>query len=55
MIVEVILFLIRFITDNILIANKLSHIMNLKRKHKKGYIALKLNILKGFDRVDRIF
>ena len=42
----------RLITDNILAAYETLHTMNTGMKGKKGYMAIKLNMSKAYDRVE---
>ena len=42
----------RLITDNVLVAYELLHIMYSKKKGKKGSLALKLDTSKAYDRVE---
>lgn len=42
----------RLITDNILIAHKALHYLKTKRTERMGYMALKLDKRKAFDRVE---
>ena len=43
------------ITDNVLLAYETLHTMNCKKKGKKGYMALKLDVSKSYDRVEWTF
>ena len=43
------------ITDNVLLAYETLHAMNCKKKGKKGYMALKLDVSKSYDRVEWTF
>ncbi|KAL0306177.1 UNVERIFIED_CONTAM: putative mitochondrial protein [Sesamum radiatum] len=45
----------RLITDNVLLAFELNHFLNTKAKGGQGYIALKLDVSKAYDKVERIF
>ncbi|KAL9664105.1 hypothetical protein QQ045_019502 [Rhodiola kirilowii] len=45
----------RLITDNILIAHEVSHFIRGINKHKKGYISMKLDMSKAYDRVEWVF
>lgn len=42
----------RLITDNIIVACEIIHTMNTSMKGKVGYVALKLNMSKEYDRVE---
>ena len=42
----------RLITDNVLVAFELMHHINQKRKGKDGQMAIKLDMIKAFDRVE---
>ena len=41
----------RLITDNVLVAYETLHAMHIRRKGKKGVLALKLDVNKAYDRV----
>ena len=43
------------ITDNVLLAYETLHTMNCKKKGKKGYMALKLDVSKAYDRLEWTF
>ena len=42
----------RLITNNVLVAYEILHIMHSRKKGKKGSLALKLDISKAYDRVE---
>lgn len=42
----------RLITDNVLVAFELMHYLNNKREGKEGFISIKLDMGKAFDRVE---
>ncbi|KAL0009338.1 hypothetical protein SO802_010840 [Lithocarpus litseifolius] len=42
----------RLITDNVVIAYETLHAMHIRKKGKKGALALKLNVSKAYDRVE---
>ena len=45
----------RFITDNILIAFEILHHMKTQCSGKTGFMALKLDMSKAYDRVEWVF
>ncbi|XP_062014109.1 uncharacterized protein LOC133730559 [Rosa rugosa] len=45
----------RLITDNILVANEVAHFVHNKREGQVGYIALKLDLSKAYDRMEWAF
>ncbi|CAM8986651.1 unnamed protein product [Rhodiola kirilowii] len=42
----------RLITDNILVAHEVSHFIKGRTRQKTGYLSLKLDLSKAYDRVD---
>lgn len=42
----------RLISDNVMIAYKIMHFMKRKRRGKEGYMALKLDMSKAYDRIE---
>ncbi|KAL9681439.1 hypothetical protein QQ045_013222 [Rhodiola kirilowii] len=42
----------RLITDNILIAHEISHCMKAKNRQKTGFMSLKLDMSKAYDRIE---
>lgn len=44
--------LVRLITDKVLIAYETLHAMHIRRKGKKGALALKLDVRKAYDKVE---
>ena len=42
----------RLITDNVLLAYETLHTMHCRKKGKKGYMALKLDVSKAYGRVE---
>jgi hypothetical protein len=42
----------RLISDNVLVAYEALHTMHTKKKGKKGFMALKLDMSKAYDRVE---
>lgn len=45
----------RFITDNIMVSYEVMHFMKRKTQGKTGWMALKLDMSKGYDRVEWLF
>ena len=45
----------RLITDNMLVAYETLHAMHIRKKRKKGALALKLDVSKAYDRVEWSF
>ncbi|XP_024164012.1 uncharacterized protein LOC112170994 [Rosa chinensis] len=45
----------RLITDNILVANEMAHFVHNKRDSQDGYMALKLDLRKAYDRMEWVF
>ncbi|KAM5579239.1 hypothetical protein ABKV19_009163, partial [Rosa sericea] len=45
----------RLITDNILVANEIAHFVHNKRDGDDGFLALKLDLSKAYDRMEWIF
>ncbi|KAL9659150.1 hypothetical protein QQ045_028241 [Rhodiola kirilowii] len=45
----------RLITDNILIAHEISHYMKCQNKQKYGFLSLKLDMSKAYDRIEWSF
>lgn len=45
----------RLITDNVLVTYEVSHFLNTKRKRKEGFMSLKLDMCKVYDRVEWCF
>ncbi|XP_061999224.1 uncharacterized protein LOC133716539 [Rosa rugosa] len=45
----------RLITDNILVANEVAHFVHNKRDGSEGYMALKLDLSKAYDRMEWFF
>lgn len=42
----------RLITDNIIIANEIAHFLKGKRKGLEGFVALKIDIAKAYDKIE---
>lgn len=42
----------RLITDNILLSSEVFHFMNHNKAKKRGYMALKLDMSKAYDRIE---
>jgi hypothetical protein len=45
----------RLITDNVLVAYKALHTMSTRMKGRKGYMAIKLDMSKAYDRMEWAF
>ncbi|KAL6140490.1 hypothetical protein ACLB2K_058789 [Fragaria x ananassa] len=45
----------RLITDNILVANEIAHFVHNKKSGEEGYMALKLDLGKAYDRMEWLF
>ncbi|XP_062010699.1 uncharacterized protein LOC133727086 [Rosa rugosa] len=45
----------RLITDNILVANEMAHFVHNKREGSEGFMALKLDLSKAYDRMEWLF
>ncbi|XP_062014504.1 uncharacterized protein LOC133731044 [Rosa rugosa] len=45
----------RLITDNILVANEMAHFIHNKREGSEGFMALKLDLSKAYDRMEWVF
>ena len=45
----------RHISDNVLIAYEIIHVFKSKRVGKEGFMAMKLNMSKAYDRVEWVY